>query len=63
MRAKINLIPLNPVPGQELSPPPIEKIQHFRNILIEHHFTAIIRQSKGQDISAACGQLSGDASE
>jgi 23S rRNA (adenine2503-C2)-methyltransferase len=59
MRAKINLIPLNPLPGQDMSPPPIEKIQHFQNILIQNHFTAIIRQSKGQDISAACGQLSG----
>jgi 23S rRNA (adenine2503-C2)-methyltransferase len=63
MRAKVNLIPLNSLPGQDMSPPPIKKIQHFQNILIENHFTAIVRQSKGQDISAACGQLSGDASE
>jgi 23S rRNA (adenine2503-C2)-methyltransferase len=62
MRAKINLIPLNPFPGLDMSPPTIERIHHFQNILIENHFTAIIRQSKGQDISAACGQLSGEES-
>ena len=62
VRAKINLIPLNPFPGLDMSPPSTEKIQHFQDILIENHFTAIIRKSKGQDISAACGQLSGEES-
>lgn len=61
MRAKINLIPLNPFPGSDMSPPPIEGILHFQEILIRKNFTAIIRKSKGQDISAACGQLSGTA--
>jgi 23S rRNA (adenine2503-C2)-methyltransferase len=59
MRAKINLIPLNPFPGLNMSPPPKERIHHFQDILVANHFTAIIRKSKGQDISAACGQLSG----
>ena len=63
MRAKINLIPLNPFPGLDMSPPPKARIHHFQDILVENHFTAIIRKSKGQDISAACGQLSGDAGE
>lgn len=57
IRGKINLIPLNPFPGLDMSPPSKEKINRFQNILIENHFTAIIRKSKGQDISAACGQL------
>ena len=63
MRAKVNLIPLNPLPGLDMSPPPIGRIHHFQNILIENHFTVMIRHSKGQDISAACGQLSGEESE
>lgn len=63
MRAKVNLIPLNPLPGLDMSPPSLERIHHFQNILVKNHYTAIIRQSKGQDISAACGQLSGEASE
>jgi len=59
LRAKINLIPLNPHPEVDLAPPAAERVLRFQEILIEHRFTAMIRKSKGQDISAACGQLSG----
>ena len=59
LRAKVNLIPLNPYPGLDMSPPPIERILHFQDILLKNHFTAIVRKSKGGDIQAACGQLSG----
>ena len=59
LRAKINLIPLNPHPGSELTPSPGDRVLEFQEILVQNHFTAIIRKSKGQDISAACGQLSG----
>jgi len=58
LKAKINLIPLNSYPGSPLSPPPINKILNFQMILINNHYTAIIRKSKGRDILAACGQLS-----
>ena len=59
IRAKINLIPFNPSPGTEFSAPSDERIMDFQDILSRHHYTAIIRKSKGRDISAACGQLSG----
>jgi len=59
MRAKINLIPLNPSPDSDMTPPPMKRILHFQDLLVKHHFTAIIRKSKGQDILAACGQLTG----
>jgi 23S rRNA (adenine2503-C2)-methyltransferase len=59
LRAKINLIPLNPHPGLEMEAPSRERILRFQEILIRHRLTAIIRKSKGRDISAACGQLSG----
>jgi len=59
MRAKINLIPLNPSPNFEMTPPPMKRILHFQEILVKRHFTAIIRKSKGRDILAACGQLTG----
>ncbi len=59
LKAKINLIPFNPHPGAQLQRPPEAVIERFLQILIDHHFTAIIRRSKGQDISAACGQLHG----
>jgi 23S rRNA (adenine2503-C2)-methyltransferase len=59
IRAKINLIPLNPFSGSDMSPPPTKRILHFQEILINKNYTAIIRKSKGRDILAACGQLSG----
>jgi len=60
LRAKINLIPLNPGPNKDMNKPSKERILEFQDILIKKHFTAIIRKSKGQDISAACGQLSAE---
>ncbi len=59
IRAKVNLIPLNPFPGLDMSPSPMKTILHFQEILLKNNFTAIIRKSKGSDILAACGQLSG----
>ncbi len=59
IRAKINLIALNPHAGLSMGPPPMGKILRFQEMLAANHFTAILRKSKGQDISAACGQLSG----
>ncbi len=59
LRAKINLIPLNAASGGDMSPPPMERIIQFQEILADRHFTAMIRKSKGRDILAACGQLTG----
>jgi 23S rRNA (adenine2503-C2)-methyltransferase len=59
VKAKINLIPLNPHPGSQLSPSLMESVHRFQKILLDRHCTAIIRKSKGSDILAACGQLSG----
>ena len=59
LRAKINLIALNPHPGLNMEPPSMERIVRFREMLAEKKFTVILRKSKGSDISAACGQLSG----
>lgn len=59
IRAKINLIPLNPHPGLNMEAPAQEGILRFQEMLTRSRLTAIIRKSKGQDISAACGQLSG----
>jgi 23S rRNA (adenine2503-C2)-methyltransferase len=59
LRAKINLIPFNAYEGCEFERPAEAAIDSFKEILTCNHYTAIIRHSKGQDISAACGQLSG----
>jgi len=63
IRSKVNLIPFNPHEGCEFERPPEETILAFQDILLRKHFTVIIRQSKGQDISAACGQLRARSSE
>lgn len=57
VKAKINLIPFNEFPGSEFKRPDDKTIQNFLQILLDGGYTAIIRKSKGQDISAACGQL------
>jgi 23S rRNA (adenine2503-C2)-methyltransferase len=55
--SKINLIPLNEAPEIPYKRPSEEKIMRFQEILMEAGLTAIVRASKGTDISAACGQL------
>ena len=57
IKAKINLIPFNEHPGSLFQRPDEKTILKFQDILIQHHYTAMVRSSKGQDISAACGQL------
>ncbi|NOX21323.1 MAG: 23S rRNA (adenine(2503)-C(2))-methyltransferase RlmN [Nitrospirae bacterium] len=60
IRAKINLIPFNPHRELEFKRPSERAILRFQKILTDRGYTAIIRKSKGIDISAACGQLSGE---
>jgi 23S rRNA (adenine2503-C2)-methyltransferase len=57
IKAKVNLIPLNPAPGIPFERPPDERIDRFAQILADRHFTVSVRKSRGQDIRAACGQL------
>jgi 23S rRNA (adenine2503-C2)-methyltransferase len=59
LKAKINLIPFNEHPGSSFRQPGEERILAFQKILVEAHYTALIRRSRGADILAACGQLSG----
>ena len=57
IKSKINLIPFNNHPGCPYRRPPDATISRFQEILIDKNYTVMIRRSKGQDISAACGQL------
>jgi 23S rRNA (adenine2503-C2)-methyltransferase len=57
IRAKINLIPFNTYEESKFQRPEESVILTFKDILSKSNYTAIIRHSKGQDISAACGQL------
>ena len=59
IRCKLNLITLNEFPGSPFKTPSKETVSAFQQILLDHHYTAILRASRGKDILAACGQLSG----
>lgn len=57
VKAKINLIPLNPIEKLRLRSSTKERIHSFQDVLHKAGFRTLIRYSKGQDIQAACGQL------
>jgi len=57
IKAKVNLIPLNPAPGIPYERPSDERVNRFAQILAERHLTVSVRKSRGRDIRAACGQL------
>ncbi|MCC7167200.1 MAG: 23S rRNA (adenine(2503)-C(2))-methyltransferase RlmN [Rhodospirillales bacterium] len=54
---KFNLIPFNPWPGAPFLPPTPKSVQAFSDYLFGQGYSAPIRQPRGQDILAACGQL------
>jgi 23S rRNA (adenine2503-C2)-methyltransferase len=57
LRAKVNLIALNPGPGIDFRTPAQERVLQFQNILMAADVPAFIRRPRGRDIYAACGQL------
>jgi 23S rRNA (adenine2503-C2)-methyltransferase len=57
MRAKVNLIALNPGPGIDFSTPTEERVARFQQVLIRAGIPAFVRRPRGRDIYAACGQL------
>lgn len=57
IRAKVNLILFNPHEGSTYRRPSVEDAVKFQDILSAKGITCTVRQSKGLDISAACGQL------
>ena len=59
LRAKVNLIPVNPDPvlGAGMVPPSDERIEAFKERLRQRGWIATVRRRRGDDVSAACGQL------
>ncbi|EAK9856859.1 23S rRNA (adenine(2503)-C(2))-methyltransferase RlmN [Campylobacter lari] len=57
IKAKVNLILFNPHEGSLYKRPSIENAVKFQDYLSAKGVTCTIRESKGLDISAACGQL------
>lgn len=56
---KVNLIPFNEHEGCGFKAPTASAVNAFHKYLIDRHVTVITRDSRGGDISAACGQLKG----
>ena len=57
LAAKVNLIAWNPGPGIDYSMPAHEAVRAFHRALMGEGIAAFIRQPRGRDIFAACGQL------
>jgi len=57
VHCKINLIPFNEHEGAGFKTPDSATVENFRQVLLAKHFTVMVRQSKGRDVAAACGQL------
>ncbi|MEA2087298.1 MAG: 23S rRNA (adenine(2503)-C(2))-methyltransferase RlmN [Candidatus Caldatribacteriota bacterium] len=55
--SKVNLITFNPAPDSLLQAPTASQVKFFKNKLTARGIPTTIRISKGDDISAACGQL------
>jgi 23S rRNA (adenine2503-C2)-methyltransferase len=61
--AKINLIPFNPFPDTDYQCSLPDRIEAFRDILLQARFVTVTRKTRGDDIDAACGQLAGKVLE
>ncbi len=65
LNANVNLIPVNESPlvnaksGKVFRRPTAEAARRFKELLLKQGINAVIREEKGSDIAAACGQLAG----
>jgi 23S rRNA (adenine2503-C2)-methyltransferase len=53
----INLLMFNPFPGSVFERPDEKHVYSFRDFLLNHGCVTVVRNSRGRDINAACGQL------
>ncbi len=54
---KVNLIPMNPIAASPLEPPKTAGVLEFQQVLCDAGYSCFIRKRRGDDVSAACGQL------
>ncbi|HTW89587.1 MAG TPA: 23S rRNA (adenine(2503)-C(2))-methyltransferase RlmN [Candidatus Binataceae bacterium] len=57
LRAKVNLLFFNPFAGSQFRPSPRPRVEDFLEVVRQGNLTATLRESRGRDIAAACGQL------
>jgi 23S rRNA (adenine2503-C2)-methyltransferase len=55
--AKVNLIPFNEAEELDYKRPSDETVEQFQDVLVSNNISAFVRKNRGNDISAACGQL------
>jgi 23S rRNA (adenine2503-C2)-methyltransferase len=57
LSVKVNLIPMNPIEASTLGPPDLTGVLAFQRVLCDAGYSCFIRRRRGDDVSAACGQL------
>ncbi len=57
LKCKVNLIPFNEHPGSGYFKPDDQQVSKFQKVLLKHKIQTYVRQTRGDDIFAACGQL------
>lgn len=57
VRAFVNLIPFNPIPYRDWAPSPMAQVRRFEQVIREAGVSVAVREPRGRDIDAACGQL------
>ena len=57
LRAHVNVIALNPTPLSADRPSDGDRVHSFLETLISNGANATLRETRGQEIDAACGQL------
>lgn len=57
LRVKLNLIPMNPIEASALKAPDPAGVVAFRERMAGHGYSCFVRTRRGDDVSAACGQL------
>lgn len=59
LNVRVNLIPLNPGPDDELKAPPMERVRAFQKRLADAGVRTLVRMPHGREVGGACGQLAG----
>jgi 23S rRNA (adenine2503-C2)-methyltransferase len=59
LEVRVNLIPLNPGPEDQLRAPPMERVRAFQKQLADQGVRTLVRMPHGQEVGGACGQLAG----
>lgn len=59
----VNLLPFNPFPGNPFERPDDATVTAFRGVLVKADMVVVVRESRGDEISAACGQLKTEVAE